>query len=46
MELHFVTSMDEVLKIALEREVQPLPMPSPAATESAAVIGGEEKVTH
>jgi ATP-dependent Lon protease len=33
MKLSFVESMDEVLKIALEREVQPLPMP--AAVQAA-----------
>ena len=31
MKLHFVESMDEVLKIALEREIVALPMPRPAA---------------
>jgi ATP-dependent Lon protease len=46
MQLHFVTSMDEVLKIALERELQPLPMPAPGTVESAAAHGSEEKVTH
>jgi ATP-dependent Lon protease len=45
MELHFVSSMDEVLKIALEREVEPLPLPAPA-TGDAAGHGPEEKVTH
>ena len=28
MKLHFVESMDEVLKIALEREIVALPMPA------------------
>ena len=28
MKLHFVDSMDEVLKIALERELVALPMPA------------------
>jgi ATP-dependent Lon protease len=46
MQLHFVTSMDEVLKIALERELQPLPMPAPGTVESAAAHGSEEKITH
>jgi ATP-dependent Lon protease len=30
MKLHFVESMDQVLKIALEREIVALPMPAPA----------------
>ena len=30
MKLHFVESMDEVLKIALEREMVALPMPAAA----------------
>jgi len=34
MKLHFVENMDEVLKIALEREITALPMP--AAVEVAA----------
>jgi len=33
MKLNFVESMDEVLKIALEREVTPLPL-SPVAAQS------------
>jgi ATP-dependent Lon protease len=45
MKLHFVSSMDEVLKIALERELQALPMPAAIAGESA-VRGKEEEVTH
>jgi len=38
MKLHFVSSMDEVLKLALERELQPLPLTPAvaAATESLA----------
>jgi hypothetical protein len=28
MKIHFVESMDEVLKIALEREIVALPMPA------------------
>ena len=40
MKLSFVESMDEVLKIALEREVQPLPMP--AAIQAAAETRPEE----
>ncbi|MDQ6679138.1 MAG: endopeptidase La [Acidobacteriota bacterium] len=33
MKLHFVESMDEVLKIALEREVIALPLPAPTALD-------------
>jgi len=33
MKLHFVESMDEVLKIALERELVALPLPSGPAVE-------------
>ncbi len=40
MKLSFVESMDQVLKIALEREVQPLPMP--AAIQAAAETRPEE----
>jgi ATP-dependent Lon protease len=46
MKLHFVMTMDEVLKIALEREIVALPM-APAAT--AADLGGrpaEDNLTH
>jgi ATP-dependent Lon protease len=34
MKLDFVESMDEVLRIALEREVEPLPLPAPVQTVS------------
>jgi ATP-dependent Lon protease len=33
MKLHFVESMDEVLRIALERELIALPLPAPAAVD-------------
>jgi ATP-dependent Lon protease len=46
MKLHFVTSMDEVLKIALEREVEPLPLPLPGGASDTASMGMEQKVTH
>jgi ATP-dependent Lon protease len=36
MKLHFVESMDEVLKIALEREIVALPMPATPVVEIAA----------
>jgi ATP-dependent Lon protease len=42
MKLHFVESMDEVLKIALERELPALPLEAPVAL---AVHAGEEKLT-
>jgi ATP-dependent Lon protease, bacterial type len=44
MKLHFVESMDEVLKIALERELQALPMPTTPAVEITA--RAEDKLTH
>ena len=45
MDLHFVTSMDEVLKLALEREIIALPL---AATASPVEISRppEERVSH
>jgi ATP-dependent Lon protease len=45
MQLHLVTSMDEVLKVALERELQALPMPAPLTSETAA-RPAEEEITH
>jgi ATP-dependent Lon protease len=44
MKLHFVTSMDEVLKIALEREIGTLPMPAAAPVELARP--SEERLSH
>jgi ATP-dependent Lon protease len=46
MKLHFVESMDEVLKIALEREIVALPMPTniPGVVEIASQP--EEIVAH
>jgi ATP-dependent Lon protease len=44
MKIHFVESMDEVLKIALEREVVALPMPGTPGVEVAAQP--EEVVAH
>ncbi len=45
MKLHLVTSMDEVLKIALERELQPLALPAALTSETAA-RPTEEEITH
>jgi len=44
MKLHFVETMDEVLKIALERELVALPLPP--ATVDLASRPAEEKLTH
>ena len=44
MKLHFVDSMDEVLKIALERELVALPMPAPIP--AVAAQAAEETVAH
>ncbi|HWC99626.1 MAG TPA: endopeptidase La [Candidatus Sulfopaludibacter sp.] len=44
MKLHFVESMDEVLKIALERELEALPMP--AGNPAMGVQPVEETVAH
>ena len=47
MKLIFVESMDEVLKIALEREIIPLPIPTGnMAVELSAARSREEKLTH
>jgi ATP-dependent Lon protease len=43
MKLHFASSMDEVLKVALEREIVPLPIAA-AATDGARP--SDEKITH
>ena len=45
MQLHFVETMDEVLKIALERELVALPLPANPPVEIAA-RSVEEKRTH
>lgn len=47
MKLHFVESMDEVLKLALEREIEPLPLtPAAAQTVDIAARSAEENLTH
>jgi len=43
MKLHFVDSMDEVLKIALEREIVSLPMPAAASSVEVQTV---EEVAH
>jgi len=45
MKLHFATSMDEVLKIALEREIVALPL-APAATAAELAARPNEDLTH
>ena len=45
MKLHFVDSMDEVLKIALEREIVALPL-APAATAAELSSRPEDNLTH
>ena len=44
MKLHFVDSMDEVLKIALEREIEALPLTPVAPQVEAAAQHSEEKL--
>jgi ATP-dependent Lon protease len=45
MKLHFVETMDEVLRIALERQPVALPLP-PSPVEIAQQRASEEKLTH
>jgi ATP-dependent Lon protease len=45
MKLHFVSNMDEVLKIALEREIVALPMPNTSTPVEIARVT-EERVSH
>lgn len=45
MRLHFVDSMDEVLKLALEREIEPMPL-APVAAVDAPVARAEDNLTH
>ena len=46
MALHFVETMDEVLKIALERELVALPLPPGNPAVDLAARPSEEKITH
>jgi ATP-dependent Lon protease len=46
MKLHFVTSMDEVLKIALEREIEAGPVAGIVTAAEIVARAREDKVTH
>ncbi len=46
MKLHFVTSMDEVLKIALETGVEMAPISAMLTAAEIVARSREEKVTH
>ncbi|MCS6952980.1 MAG: endopeptidase La [Bryobacterales bacterium] len=46
MQLHFVESMDEVLKIALEREIEPLAVTAPQATVEVGAPAAQEELRH
>ena len=46
MKLHFVKSMDEVLKIALEREIEMTALPGMLTVAEIIARSREEKVTH
>jgi len=46
MKLHFVTNMDEVLKIALEREILTLPLPGGTPPVELVRSPSEERVSH
>jgi ATP-dependent Lon protease len=46
MKLHFVSSMDEVLKLALEREIEMAPLQGMLTTAEIVARSREDKVTH
>ncbi len=46
MKMHFVTSMDEVLKLALERELEMAPIASMLTAAEIVARSRDEKVTH
>ncbi|MCL4783970.1 MAG: endopeptidase La [Bryobacterales bacterium] len=46
MRLHFVDSMDEVLKLALERDLEPMPLPAVAGAVETVTGHIEEKLMH
>ncbi|MBY0374006.1 MAG: endopeptidase La, partial [Bryobacteraceae bacterium] len=45
MKLHLVESMDEVLKVALERPVEPLPI-VPVASDVLPAVAADDRTTH
>jgi ATP-dependent Lon protease len=46
MKLHFVSSMDEVLKLALERELETAPLAAMLTAAEIVARSREEKITH
>jgi ATP-dependent Lon protease len=46
MKLHFVTSMDEVLKLALEKEIEMAPLTGMLTAAEIVARSREEKITH
>ncbi len=46
MKLHFVESMDEVLKVALEREIEALPLTASSAPVEVTSQPSQENITH
>ncbi|MCW5980125.1 MAG: endopeptidase La [Bryobacteraceae bacterium] len=46
MKLHLVDSMDEVLKVALEKEINALPLPAGSAVDLAVTMPADEEVRH
>lgn len=47
MKLHFVESMDEVLKLALEKEIKALPLPAVSAAMGLSdSVPNEDEITH
>ena len=46
MKLHFVTSMDEVLKLALEREISMAPIAGMLTAAEIVARSREDKITH
>ncbi len=46
MKMHFVTSMDEVLKLALERELETAPLAAMLTAAEIVARSREEKMTH
>jgi ATP-dependent Lon protease len=46
MKLHFVSSMDEVLKLALEKEIEMAPLAGMLTAAEIVARSREDKVTH